>query len=705
MQFQYNPFTNNLDIVGSGGGGTTVENINVQTGTSPVVTSTNTITFNGAVVAAGTHPVRTDGTTPATMALEVQTSQAIASTDATKIGLAAFDSASFSVDANGFVTFSGSGGISILDGNTGSATGSTVTIETPASTGTMNFSGSGTILTLNLVDANGDLAIGNSATATGHNSVTLGTSATDNGGPNSVTIGHNATNTYYTGLASNVVIGNGAQVTGSPGTGANNSIAIGDSANAGAAGSCVVIGPGSTSNGGSNLLVGPGITDHGSGASTLVGPGVVGPSGGYTVAIGYTAGTSNTSGGSNITISNSGSSGESHVTRIGTQGSGNGQQNACYIAGIYNQNSSGFTSPLPVYVDSSTGQLGYGAGGGGITTLDGNSGSATGSTVTIATPASTGTLNFSGTSATLTLNLLDSSRNLAIGSGVSVSSPNDAIVLGTSASASSRESVVIGNSASDGGFEAVSVGNQAQGGYFTVAIGSRANCGGTNSIAIGFASGAGGGGYNVAIGQGSQSTGTTSVCVGSNAEDSGGTNNVSLGNSSLTPSGGTSVSLGYNAGSANNNGADNVIIANVGVAHESNVIRIGTQGTGAGQQNACYIAGIDGVSITGAAVLCSSSGQLGDVVSSLRFKEDVVSITDTNSLSQLKPVSFKYKSEKEKNTHFGLIAEEVEKVIPELVIYDKNKQPYSVAYHELPVLLLAEIQKLRQEVNELKAKI
>jgi hypothetical protein len=86
------------------GGGTNVEKINVQTGTSPVVTANNTITFNGAVVAAGTNPVRTDGTAPATMALEVQTAQAIASTDATKIGLAAFNSADFTVDANGFVS-------------------------------------------------------------------------------------------------------------------------------------------------------------------------------------------------------------------------------------------------------------------------------------------------------------------------------------------------------------------------------------------------------------------------------------------------------------------------------------------------------------------------------------------------------------------------------------------------------------------------
>jgi len=81
--------------------------VDVQTGISPVVPSANTITFNGATVAAGTNPVRTDGTGASTMALEVQLSQAIASTDATKVGLAAFDSAHFTVDANGFVTTTG----------------------------------------------------------------------------------------------------------------------------------------------------------------------------------------------------------------------------------------------------------------------------------------------------------------------------------------------------------------------------------------------------------------------------------------------------------------------------------------------------------------------------------------------------------------------------------------------------------------------
>lgn len=82
----------------------------VQTGTSPILPNgSGQITINGAVVAAGTNPVRTDGTGANALAVEVQTSQAIAATDATKIGLSNFNSAQFTVDANGFVSLAGGG--------------------------------------------------------------------------------------------------------------------------------------------------------------------------------------------------------------------------------------------------------------------------------------------------------------------------------------------------------------------------------------------------------------------------------------------------------------------------------------------------------------------------------------------------------------------------------------------------------------------
>ena len=109
-------------FVGLLGGGQAVDSFAMQTGTSPVVpTVAGLVTFNGAVVANGTNPVRTDGTGANTMALEIQISAAIAATDATKIGLAAFNSAQFTVDANGFVSTSGTGVGNTITGNSGGA--------------------------------------------------------------------------------------------------------------------------------------------------------------------------------------------------------------------------------------------------------------------------------------------------------------------------------------------------------------------------------------------------------------------------------------------------------------------------------------------------------------------------------------------------------------------------------------------------------
>lgn len=104
------------------GGGQAIDSVAVQTGTSPIVpTVAGLITINGATVAAGTNPVRTDGTGANTLAVEVQISQAIASTDATKIGLCNFDSSKFTVDANGFVSSSGTGIANTITGDSGGA--------------------------------------------------------------------------------------------------------------------------------------------------------------------------------------------------------------------------------------------------------------------------------------------------------------------------------------------------------------------------------------------------------------------------------------------------------------------------------------------------------------------------------------------------------------------------------------------------------
>lgn len=122
----------------SANGGALVEKINLQTGTSPITPLAGAITFNGATVLAGTHPVRTDGTGAHTMTLEVQISQALAATDATKIGLSNFSNTQFAVDANGFVTLVGGGGAPTL--------GLTPDAHTPPGTSPVVPNGSGNII-------------------------------------------------------------------------------------------------------------------------------------------------------------------------------------------------------------------------------------------------------------------------------------------------------------------------------------------------------------------------------------------------------------------------------------------------------------------------------------------------------------------------------------------------------------------------------
>ena len=80
-------------------------------------------------------------------------------------------------------------------------------------------------------------------------------------------------------------------------------------------------------------------------------------------------------------------------------------------------------------------------------------------------------------------------------------------------------------------------------------------------------------------------------------------------------------------------------------------------------------------------------------------------MTDVSeNIFALEPVTFTYKEDQSKTEMYGLIAEEVDKVFPRLVIYNSDKQPETVRYHELPILLLNELKKLRARVDELEKK-
>jgi len=159
------------------------------------------------------------------------------------------------------------------------------------------------------------------------------------------------------------------------------------------------------------------------------------------------------------------------------------------------------------------------------------------------------------------------------------------------------------------------------------------------------------------------------------------------------------VGIGYEAGYYLTSGNNNIDIGNTGIATDSGTIKIGA----AGVQTATYIAGIENAKITGSAVYVTVSGQLGVLASSERYKTAIAPIgADTGKLQQLRPVSFHLKSDPNGAVQYGLIAEEVDKVYPELVVRDAAGQVQGVRYEELTPMLLSEVQQLKRQMAELK---
>src|SRR5205823_1691888 len=134
-------------------------------------------------------------------------------------------------------------------------------------------------------------------------------------------------------------------------------------------------------------------------------------------------------------------------------------------------------------------------------------------------------------------------------------------------------------------------------------------------------------------------------------------------------------------------------------------IRIGKQGT----QNGTFIAGIFGVTMTGSPVVVNSSGKLGvSGTSSARFKEAVKPMDKSSeAILSLQPVTFRYKGEIDPDhiPQFGLVAEQVEKVNPDLVVRDAEGKAYSVRYEAVNAMLLNEFLKEHGQVQQLKATV
>jgi len=207
----------------------------------------------------------------------------------------------------------------------------------------------------------------------------------------------------------------------------------------------------------------------------------------------------------------------------------------------------------------------------------------------------------------------------------------------------------------------------------------------------------------------SNTTGDNNTAIGFNALQSNtdGTRNTAIGVGALLRSTGTdNIGVGAGGGTFLTVGDKNIYIGNGGVATEDNTIRIGDQKV----HTAAFIAGITGADEGNptAVFINTTTGQLGTTppASSRRFKTDIKPMNQTSeAILALKPVTFEYKSDTKGRPQFGLIAEEVAKVNPALVLLDKEGKPYTVRYDQVNAMLLNEFLKAHRRLEEQDATI
>lgn len=175
-----------------------------------------------------------------------------------------------------------------------------------------------------------------------------------------------------------------------------------------------------------------------------------------------------------------------------------------------------------------------------------------------------------------------------------------------------------------------------------------------------------------------------------------GQQNTALGRDALYSNtiGSGNIAIGYQAGYHLISGDHNVDIGNPGDAADSNTIRVGDG------QLATYVAGIFGTVVQGDPVMVSSTGQLGIAVSSARYKRDIQPMgASSDALLKLRPVTFRYGQDPQGERQYGLIAEEVARIYPELVGYGLDGKVESVRYHELIPMLLNEAQRQAKQIE------
>jgi Chaperone of endosialidase len=181
--------------------------------------------------------------------------------------------------------------------------------------------------------------------------------------------------------------------------------------------------------------------------------------------------------------------------------------------------------------------------------------------------------------------------------------------------------------------------------------------------------------------------------------------NTAIGYSALSnnTSGIDNIGVGYAAGIALTTGSHNIAIGAAGQAGESDTIRLGDTDI-----TRTFVAGIRGVAVNGLPVVVGGSGQLGVAGSSRKFKDDIKPMEKASeAILALKPVTFHYKKniDPDCTAQFGLVAEDVEKVNPDLVVRDEKGKPYSVRYDQVNAMLLNEFLKEHRKVQEQEATI
>jgi hypothetical protein len=248
--------------------------------------------------------------------------------------------------------------------------------------------------------------------------------------------------------------------------------------------------------------------------------------------------------------------------------------------------------------------------------------------------------------------------------------------------------------------------------------GSRNTAVGHNALLINFTgndnTAIGHGALNGFLGGGVTGDGNTAIGSGALVGNTSGNYNTASGYEALrdNETGDFNTAIGQGALLVNTTGNVNTVLgflAGSAVSTANNVICIGAAVGGQNVSDSCYIGNIFGrASGDGVPVFVNSNNKLGTATSSKRFKGEIKPIDKASvTLFSLKPVTFRYKHEIDPSgrSQFGLVAEDVEKVNPDLVVRDKEGKAYSVRYDQVNAMLLNEFLKEHRKVEELEATV